>query len=130
MKKIGKWIVAYGCFLIVIGLAGYLSNPERAQTALISGGVFGTLSIIWGVLSLRGFGWARLAAMITTIFLSLIFLWRTSVTWGAVARGDSDKMLAAILISLMLAASIALLVVLIRSGRESKMIEGEEIHAR
>jgi uncharacterized membrane protein (UPF0136 family) len=31
----------------VIGLIGYFSNPEKARTALISGGTFGTLSIIW-----------------------------------------------------------------------------------
>jgi uncharacterized membrane protein (UPF0136 family) len=115
MKNLGKWIIAYGCFLILVGLAGYLSNPERAQTALISGGVFGTLSIFWGVLNLCGLCWARWAAVVTTLLLGLIFLWRASVTWMAVTQGETDKTVAAVLISLMLAGSVGLLVVIGRS---------------
>ena len=41
-------------YLIVMGLVGYLSNPEKAKTALMSGGTFGALSILWGVLGARG----------------------------------------------------------------------------
>lgn len=44
------YLILYGAFLIVIGLLGYLSNPEKAKTALMSGGTFGALSILWGVL--------------------------------------------------------------------------------
>ncbi len=115
MKTVGKWTVAYGVFLILVGLAGYLSNPERARTALMSGGLFGSLSIIWGTLNLRGVSWARAATLITTLFLSLVFVWRASVGWAAVARGESEKLVAAVLISLMLAASMALLAVIARS---------------
>jgi uncharacterized membrane protein (UPF0136 family) len=114
MKKTGHWIIAYGCFLILIGLIGYLSNPEKARTALASGGTFGTLSIIWGGLSLRPMGWPVIAAFVTGCFLSLIFLWRASVGWMAVAQGDTTKLLAAILISLMLAASLGLLALIAR----------------
>jgi hypothetical protein len=108
MKKTGHWILAYGCFLILIGLIGYLSNPEKARTALISGGTFGTLSIIWGLLSLRH-RWAVIAAFVTGCFLAVIFLWRASVGWMAVAQGETAKLLAATLITLMLIASLALL---------------------
>lgn len=108
MKKTGHWIIAYGCFLIGIGLLGYLSNPEKAKTALISGGTFGTLSIIWGVLSLRA-RWAEMAAFVTACFLTLIFTWRASAGWIAVGQGEATKLVAAVLISLMLLASLALL---------------------
>jgi uncharacterized membrane protein (UPF0136 family) len=114
MKKTGHWIIAYGCFLILIGLIGYFSNPEKARTALISGGTFGTLSIIWGLLSLRYAGWPVMAAFITACFLAVIFLWRAGVGWIAVAQGDMTKQVAAILISLMLLASVALLTLIVR----------------
>lgn len=117
MKHLGKWTVAYGIFLIVIGLTGYLSNPERAKTALMSGGTFGVISIIWGLLLLRGISWARIAVLCTTLFLSVIFLWRASVSWSAVAQGEAEKMLAAVLISLMLAASATLLAVIARARK-------------
>ena len=37
------YLILYGGFLIVMGLAGYLSNPEKAKTALMSGGTFGEI---------------------------------------------------------------------------------------
>jgi uncharacterized membrane protein (UPF0136 family) len=107
--KTGHWIIAYGCFLIVVGLLGYLSNPEKAKTALISGGTFGALSITWGILSLGRNRWPISAAFVTGCFLALVFVWRSSVGWLAVAQGDPTKLVAAALISLMLAASLALL---------------------
>ena len=49
--KTAGYRILYGAFLIVMGLLGYLSNPEKAKTALMSGGTFGALSIVWGVLA-------------------------------------------------------------------------------
>ena len=46
--KLSQWMIAYGLFLIAMGAAGYLSNPEKAATALKSGGTFGALSMLWG----------------------------------------------------------------------------------
>ncbi len=112
---LSRWILAYGAFLIVVGLLGFLSNPEKAKTALISGGTFGGLSVLWGWLTARGKLWAPTAALATTGFLALIFAWRATAGWRAVAAGQSEKLLAAVLISSMLAASILLLSVLVRS---------------
>lgn len=106
----GAWLVAYGCFLIAVGVAGYLSNPEKAKTALLSGGTFGGLSALWGVLALRGRPWAAKAALVTTSLLGAVFVWRTWATWSAWAGGATEKRTAAILISLMLAATLATLV--------------------
>jgi len=47
--KAAGYLIFYGGLLVLAGLAGYLSNPEKAKTALISGGTFGALSILWGV---------------------------------------------------------------------------------
>ncbi len=112
----GPWLMRYGLFLIACGIAGYLSNPAKAATALMSGGTFGALSILWGWLLIRGRAWSRIAATVTTALLVLVFTWRAGVSWMAVAAGTAGKLTPAILITLMGAASLATLVVLFRSG--------------
>lgn len=112
-KNLGTWMIGYGGFLIAIGVIGYLSNPEKAATALVSGGTFGALSIAWGALLRRGTGWARWAALATTGFLTAIFTWRATVSWLAVQGGQPEKVLAAVLITSMGVASLATLYVLL-----------------
>lgn len=104
-----KWILVYGLFLILAGVAGYLSNPEKAKTALMSGGTAGTLSLIWGALAWKGLRWSVRAAFVTALLLALVFSWRATASWQAVADGNHDKLFAASLITAMLAASLGLL---------------------
>lgn len=113
--KTAGYLILYGGFLIVMGLAGYLSDPEKAKTALMSGGTFGALSILWGALGARGVRWSRPAAFVTTGFLALIFAWRASVGWLAVMDGKPEKLFAAILITAMLAGSALMLTALFKS---------------
>ena len=115
-SKTARYLMLYGVFLIVMGLLGYLSNPEKAKTALMSGGTFGALSILWGVLGVRGFQWSRWAAIISTSFLALVFGWRASVVWPAILQGNSEKLYSASLISLMLLGSLVMLPILLRGG--------------
>jgi uncharacterized membrane protein (UPF0136 family) len=109
-------MVRYGLFLIACGVVGYLSNPQKAATALISGGTFGVLSILWGWLMARGFGWSRWAAIVTTSFLVVVFSWRASVSWMAVVDGADGKLIAAMLITLMGTGSIGMLTALLFTG--------------
>ena len=113
--KTSGYLIIYGGFPIVMGLLGYLSNPEKAKTALMSGGTFGALSILWGVLGARGFAWSRWAALISTSFLAVVFAWRAAVTWSAILQGNSEKLFSASLITAMLAGSLVMLPVLLRS---------------
>jgi len=113
--KAAGYLIFYGGFLMLAGLAGYLSNPEKARTALLSGGTFGALSILWGVLGARGVRWSLPTALVTTGLLALVFAWRASVGWLAVLDGHSEKLAAARLITLMLVASVAMLLVLFRA---------------
>ena len=113
--KASGYLIFYGGFLIVMGLLGYWSNPEKARTALMTGGTFGTLSILWGVLGARGVRWSLPSAIVTTGLLTLVFVWRASVGWLAMLDGQSEKKFAASLITVMLAASVALLPVLFRA---------------
>jgi uncharacterized membrane protein (UPF0136 family) len=110
----GRWFVGFGIFLILCGVAGYLSNPAGAKTALMSGGTFGGLSALWGVLMLKGLVWPRFAAWISTILLVGAFAWRSIAGWTAYAEGQ-PKLFAASLITAMLAASLASLLVLWRA---------------
>ena len=116
-KRIARWYIGFGIFLIACGVAGYASNPEAAKTALMSGGTFGTLSAFWGFWILKG---GRLlvliAAGLTTLMLCGVFTWRSVVSWQAYSEGK-PKLFAAVLITGMLFASVSSLVQLLRSHK-------------
>ena len=115
MKNTAFALAGYGTFLILIGLVGYLSNPEKAKTALMSGGTFGLLNIGLGYLAFRGWRRSVPVAVVVAAFLAIVFSWRTFVTWSAYAEGKSEKLVAAVLISSMLAATVGIAVYLIRA---------------
>jgi uncharacterized membrane protein (UPF0136 family) len=101
-----KWLIGYGVFLFLCGMAGYLSNPAAAKTALISGSAFGGLSVVWGMLLGKGFGFAKWAALATTLMLCAVFSIRSFISWQKV-MADEPKTFAASLITLMLLGSLA-----------------------
>ena len=115
--KTAGYLIFYGAFLMVMGLLGYWSNPEKAKTALMSGGTFGALSILWGVLGARGVRWSLPAAIVTTGLLVLVFAWRATVGWLAVLDGRSEKLFAAVLITAMLAGSALMLACLLKARK-------------
>lgn len=108
-----RWLVSFGIFLFICGLAGYISNPVAAKTALISGSLFGGLSVVWGLLLAKGFKFAKWAALVMTLLLCVVFGWRSIVSWQAVAEGG-PKVFAASLITLMLLGSLATVIKLLR----------------
>jgi uncharacterized membrane protein (UPF0136 family) len=108
-----RWLLSFGIFLFLCGLAGYLSNPAAAKTALISGSLFGALSVAWGLLLAKGFKFAKWAALVMTLMLCVVFGWRSTVSWQAVAGGE-PKAFAASLITLMLLGSLATVIKLLR----------------
>lgn len=119
MKPISKALCAYGAFLILAGLAGYLSNPEKAKTALLSGGTFGLLNLGLGWLALRGWRPARGVAFGLASFLGAVFVWRAAVSWMAVADGQPEKRVAALIITAMLAGTLWLIALLTRARRRA-----------
>ena len=119
MKKTAIALAGYGAFLILVGLLGYLSNPEKAKTALMSGGTFGLLNIGLGVLAWRGWRKAVPAALALSLFLAAVFTWRSIVTWMAYAGGKPEKLVAGVLITSMLAASVGIAVYLARTRLRS-----------
>lgn len=116
--KTAQGLMIYGVFLILAGVAGFLSNPEKAKTALMSGGTFGSLAIVLGWLGTRRISWSLTAARVCTFFLSGVFTWRAIATWNKVLDGAPEKTFAAGLISLMLAASVLMFTLLLRDKRQ------------
>ena len=119
MKPVAKSLFVYGAFLILAGLVGYLSNPEKAKTALMSGGTFGLLNLGLGWLALRGWRPAQRVALGLAGFLGAVFLWRATVSWMAVADGQPEKRVAALIITAMLAGTLWLIVFLTRARRRA-----------
>jgi len=122
MKTTGRILAGYGAFLILIGLLGYLSNPEKAKTALMSGGTFGMLNIGLGVLAIRGWRRAVPVALGLVVMLSAVFTWRTIATWQAFAGGNEDKLVAGVLITSMLVASLGVGAYLLRARRDAATV--------
>jgi uncharacterized membrane protein (UPF0136 family) len=113
-----RWLIGFGIFLILCGLAGYASNPQAAKTALISGSLFGGLSILWGVLLGKGIAFAKWAALAMTAFLCIIFGWRSIASWQKVMDGE-PKTFAATLITLMLVGALATVAKLLGGRRDA-----------
>jgi len=125
MNRNAKLLIAYGGFLILIGVLGYLSNPEKAKTALMSGGTFGLINIGLGLLAAKGWSYARVTAIVVACFLWAVFTWRASVGWIAVAGGEGDKLVAAVLISAMWVATTAVIVLLCGARARESTSPGE-----
>jgi hypothetical protein len=112
MKVTSKIMLYFGAFLILAGVLGFLSNPEKAKTALMSGGLFGFIAIALGVLARRGWQKALPISIGLTMFLAITFTWRAIVSWMAYWNGQADKFTAAVLISTMLVGSATVATVL------------------
>jgi len=100
-RAFGFTLMAYGIFLLAIGIAGYLNNPQGAKTALISGGVFGGVHLLWAFLWNRTHQIARYGAAITLIMVLAASTWRSWVAWQSYLNGDPSKQFVALLLTAM-----------------------------
>jgi hypothetical protein len=115
------YLVIFGIFTILLGVIGYMTHPEKALTALIFGGGFGALWMLWGILSAKGARWSWLPALVTTALLVLACVWRASLSWLAVVNGQSEKAFASGIITLMLGVAGSMLFFLLRDRRAGGM---------
>lgn len=77
--------------------------------ALLLGGSFGALLVLWGILSARGGRHSRLAAQSTLGLLIVGCIWRAGLGWSAVADGQGERTFASLVVTLMLGVAIFLL---------------------
>lgn len=114
LKRKSTALNIFGAYLILAGLAGFLSNPEKAKTALYSGGLFGSLLLVCGILLAYQKAWAAKVGLGLCALLALTFSWRATVGWIAVSNGQSEKLFAAALISTMLIGALVTLRALLK----------------
>ncbi|MBX7220986.1 MAG: hypothetical protein K1Y36_13630 [Blastocatellia bacterium] len=115
-ERAGTFLLGYGGFLIALGVIGFLSNPAKAASALIAGGVCGILAIVFGLQAQKGHPKSigrALGMVMVTVFA---FGWRAVMGWMSVVSGNNTKLLAASLITTMLAGSLAMLPVLFKAN--------------
>jgi hypothetical protein len=108
LPPLSWWLVGYAAFVFSMGVLGYLSNPEKAGTALKSGGMVAFFSVGWALAWARGHRWALGGALGMLGLVGAAFVWRSTVGWLAVAGGDGTKLTAALLISALLVATVVL----------------------
>jgi len=98
----------YAGLLFVLGLVGFLSNPSKAISSLIVGLIAALVFMgIAALIKRKKRGAYLLLAIIAGLF-SLMLVWRTNNTWMAYFGGQSEKLLAAILMSCMLTLSLVM----------------------
>lgn len=106
LTRLGNYTIIYGIILFLCGLFGYISNPTKAITALITGIAFGGIFSFLGFFLRRKKEWALDAILLLLICSLGVFIWRTYLNWFSVMTQGSDKLLAAILTSWMSIATI------------------------
>jgi len=122
MKIPGKLLRAYGAFLIVCGVVGWAATgfAPKAKTAILSGGVTGTLMVVLGLLALYGSARARVIAPWVGVFFALaftsVFTWRASIAWQNVPA----KLYVAILLSVMAVASVTAAALVAHASRQRR----------
>lgn len=119
--KMAGYLILQGGFLVLLGVLGFLSNPERANTPLLAFGAFGALAAGLGVMGARGVrGSLPLAAAALATFIG-VCVWRVGVGWLAVMEGQTSNLYPAIALSLMLAVSAILLAGLIKTRKKGDL---------
>lgn len=120
LPPLSWWLLGYGAFVFSMGVIGYLSNPEKAGTALKSGGLVAGLAVVWAVGWIFQRRWALWGAAATLGLVGAAFVWRSTASWLAYFSGESRKLTAALLITAMLSATIVVLPKVIAGIRASR----------
>ncbi len=124
LPVLSRWLLAYGAFVFTMGLLGYLSNPEKAATALKSGGTVAGLSVVWALGWAAQRRWALVGAAATLGLVGTVFIWRSTVSWLAYFSGDTHKLTAAILITAMMVATAVVLPRVVGALRRPRAVAG------
>ena len=107
----------YGAFLISCGIVSVIFIGMKAKTALISGGMSGTIAIAIGYLITQNITAAPWAGMALAFLLLIVFSWRSTKTLQRILELTpsrdpelNGKAVAFLIISLMAVVSMFVLV--------------------
>jgi len=115
-NSIPRWLLIHGFFLIIVGVSGYLWNPAKAISALIVGSICGGTNLFLALRASGGAPWSTKAALYLNTLFVMLFGWRASGAWSGFAKGNEDKLVPAILITLMF-TSAALVILPLRAHK-------------
>lgn len=116
---VAQLLAFYGLFLFVCGIASVLLIGFQAKTALASGGLSGSVSLLLAYLVFGGSAWAYMGGIGLAICLFGVFSWRSAKTLFKIfemLRSESTpdevnkKGIAFLIISLMAVVSLFVLV--------------------
>jgi hypothetical protein len=106
-------LACYGTFLIGCGITAVIFIGLKAKTALLSGGISGTLSILIAWLTYRQMQGAEIAGLILSLSLFIVFSWRATKTLHGIFdmiptghEGLKGKGIAFLIIGLMAVVSL------------------------
>ena len=128
-RTLGFEFVVYGVLLSGLGFLTYRAAPELARVTLITGIVGGVLSLLWGVLTLRG-SKRRWWAVLTLAAVSAILLTQLVMIWGGPGVEQSKTRLAAVGMLVMLVFSFSLLMNLLHGQGRLYGAEGRTSQER
>ena len=100
-----RLLIFYGSFLVLSGLLGYAATHATSTSALLNGGIFGSLMILLGVLVKQGRMWTYPAAMAAAGIFTITFAWRAVLQWGLWLSGDQERLIVAFLLTIMFGVS-------------------------
>lgn len=111
-SKMALYLLIYGIGLMALALLTNRAAPEMARVTLITGLAGGGLCALWGVLGLLGHR-RRGGAIVTLILVCLALVTQTINGW----LERSEGLLAPTLMTLMLVASVGILMYVLHGNR-------------
>jgi len=114
--SIPRWLLIHGLFLFAVGAGGYIWNPAKAISALIVGVICGGTNLFLALRTSGGAAWSPKAALWLNVLFVMLFGWRASGAWSGYSKGNDDKLVPAVLITLMF-ASAALITLPLRAHK-------------
>ncbi len=114
-KTLGLQLIIYGLLLAGVSYLVYHMTPGAARTTLIAGLAGGALSLIWGVLAVRG-SRRKAFALLTLAAISYVLLSQAVLAWGGGKEGASPGRLASALMIVMLVFSMGMLLKIAYAG--------------
>ena len=99
-------LLFYGLFLIALGIAGYSNYAEKPAMALVLGGAFGGIHLLWSYLWNRRNDIAKTGVVATLVMVLCGSAWQTVASWQVFLDGDPTKKVVAFLWTAMLLGTL------------------------
>ena len=114
-KRLGLELIGYGLLLAGLSYATHRLAPALAKPALVTGMLGGALSLLWGILALRG-NRRKAGPLLTLIAIAYVLLSQTVLTWGGRGPGGSGSPMAPVVMLFLLATSFGMLIRIAYAG--------------